>query len=155
MGTYLDASFDQDSQEMMDMMSEAVEASLDEMKKSKKELKRPAGYEGFKKKAKNYAKKPKFGFDEEDFTDSDESDEEILQSKRVSSLENKQTEPANDSDDVKVPSNDNSGKISSEDDAPKVEATSEVPKADEDVVELVDLTHKKPCKEREFKMKMQ
>merc|ERR1712226_1823549 len=76
--TYLDASFDEESQQYMDMMSEAVEASLETAAKSNKNLKRPAGYTEFKKKAKN--SKMSFGFDDEDLSDSsDEEQPEIIE----------------------------------------------------------------------------
>merc|ERR1712110_370480 len=100
--TYLDASFDEESQKYMDMMSEAVEASLESAQKSRKELKRPAAYSEFKKRAK--ASKMSFGFDDEEFSDSSDEDENILKQKALNSIKN---------DDLKVPSSENSTQNSS------------------------------------------
>jgi hypothetical protein len=80
--TYLDASFDEESQKYMDMMAEAVEVSLTaaDIKRSNKHLKRPAGYAAFKAHAKKH--KTSFGFDESDFSDtSDEEEEEDFKEK--------------------------------------------------------------------------
>merc|ERR1712071_6323 len=74
--TYLDASFDEESQKYMNMMSEAVEASMSaaDLQKSKKNMKRPAGYAEFKAHAKKH--KTSFGFDESDFSDTSDEEEE-------------------------------------------------------------------------------
>ena len=60
----------------MNMMSEAVEASMSaaDLQKSKKDLKRPAGYAEFKAHAKKH--KTSFGFDESDFSDTSDEEEE-------------------------------------------------------------------------------
>ena len=120
LSVYLDASFDEESQKYMDMMSEAVEASLTaaDIQKSNKDLKRPAGYAAFKAHAKKH--KTSFGFDESDFSDTSDEEEEKEEKptrtpsniKRFEDLQNG-GENENGKDSGKTSGND-SGKNSSE-----------------------------------------
>merc|ERR1712071_723140 len=93
--TYLDANFDEESQVMMDMMDNAVSASMvmteelnttvETLNKTIKQLKRPASYNEGKKLAKK-SKKMSFGFDEDDFSSSEEEDEDTLRLKAIGTI---------------------------------------------------------------------
>jgi len=93
--TYLDANFDGESQAMMDMMEESVNASfaitqelnsnIESLNKTIKQLKRPAAYNESKKVVKR-TRRAAFGFDEDDFSSSDDEDEETLRLKAMGSI---------------------------------------------------------------------
>lgn len=161
--TYLDASFDEESTRMMEAMDEAVQISLKTtsmleeqigtLGKTITELKRPAGYEAYRKQKKRARAATGFAFDDETFSDEDVGTPNSVPSSSGSSSVPSPPRPNNGpaeiifiKPDVKKPvesSKATSGKSTSTKSSSKVEKTP-----------VIDLTKPKPVDKQVYQSKM-